>query len=436
MDTDPDGNSIIFQLLLLLCFTLMNAFFAGAEMAVVSVNRNRIRSLAEGGNKKAKVIQGLFEDSTKFLSTIQVAITFAGFYSSASAAAGIAPSLAEWLSGLHVPYSLTIARNSVTLLLMFFNLVFAELVPKRIALQKAETFCMVTVMPIHYISIVLSPFIKLLSVSTKVVLRILHLKTEDEKETVTEEEIMVMLKMGCESGTFNATEQKMISSVFTFDEKTAREVMVPRHKVFCVDIEELSEKKIDEILQRRHSRVPVYKNDIDNIIGILHIKDVMIRMREGNIFNKELKALLHKPYFIPEMKDADCLLREMQKKHVHMAILIDEYGGFSGIVTIEDLLEEIVGDIYEEYEKEEPEIAATGEGEYLLDGGLSLATLNAEFGIKLESEGYDTISGYLIESLGYIPNEQKGGEIEACGYQFQVKKTEGNTICKVFMKKL
>ena len=204
MDGDPAGNTILFDLLLLLFFTLMNAYFAGAEMAVVSVNKNRIRSLAEEGNKKA------FDDSTKFLSTIQVAITFAGFYSSASAAAGLSPVLAEWMSAAGIPYSSQIAHNGVTLVLMFFNLVFGELVPKRIALvpkrialQKAEAFSMLTVMPIHYISIILSPFIKLLSVSTKLVLRILHMKTEDQEEAVTEEEIKALLKMGNESGTFD-----------------------------------------------------------------------------------------------------------------------------------------------------------------------------------------------------------------------------------------
>ncbi len=180
MDADPAGNSIISTLLLLLFFTLMNAYFAGAEMAVVSVNKNRIRALAESGNKKAKVVESLFEDSTKFLSTIQVAITFAGFYSSASAAAGLAPYVAGWLAQYQIPYSGSIARNGLTLVLMFFNLVFGELVPKRIALQKAEAFCMLTVMPIHYISIVLSPFIKLLSVSTKCVLNLMRMKTEDQ----------------------------------------------------------------------------------------------------------------------------------------------------------------------------------------------------------------------------------------------------------------
>ena len=281
MDADPTGNSIVSSLLLLLFFTLMNAFFAGAEMAVVSVNKNRIRSLAEDGNKKAKVIERLFEDSTKFLSTIQVAITFAGFYSSASAAARIAPVLGAWLSARGLPYAEAIASNGVTLLLMFFNLVFGELVPKRIALQKAEAFSMLTVMPIHYISIVLSPFIKLLSVSTKLVLRILGFKTTDQEEAVTEEEIKALLKQGSETGTFEDEERKMIDSVFAFNDRTAREIRVPRRDVISFDINEPFDELLDGILETRHNRIPVYDGDIDNIIAVLHIKDVMIALRKN-----------------------------------------------------------------------------------------------------------------------------------------------------------
>ncbi len=435
MDADPDGNQIMFQLFLLLFFTLMNAFFAGAEMAVVSVNRNRIRSLAEEGNKKAAIIQNLFEDSTKFLSTIQVAITFAGFYSSASAAAGIAPVLAGWLNELHIPYSTAIAGNSVTLILMFFNLVFGELVPKRIALQKSEPFCMLTVMPIHYISQILSPFIRLLSVSTKTVLRLLHLKTEETEEAVTEEEILAMMKIGCEAGTFDDDERKMIHSVFAFDDKSAREVMVPRQKVIAIDVSEAFDTAIDTILESRHSRIPVYENDIDNIIGVLNVKDTMIQLRKGEISQNSFRNILQKPYFIPEKKSAEQLFRNMQAEGRHMAILVDEYGGFSGIVTIEDLVEEIMGDIHEEYEKTEPGIIKCKENEFLLDGSIPLLDINTEFGIDLKSEYYDTLSGYLIENLGYIPTRQQGGTVHACGYQFHIKQTEGHCISKVIMKR-
>ena len=434
MDADPAGNTIIFDLLLLLFFTLLNAYFAGAEMAVVSVNKNRIRSLAEDGNKKAKVIEGLFEDSTKFLSTIQVAITFAGFYSSASAASSISPVLADWMHSVGIPYSGQIAHNGVTLILMFFNLVFGELVPKRIALQKAEAFCMMTVMPIHYISIILTPFTKLLSFSTKLVLRILHMKTEDQEEAVTEEEIKALLKMGNESGTFDDDEREMIDSVFKFDERTAKEIMVPRRDVFTIDIEDSFESQIDEILQTRHSRIPVYEESIDNIIGVLHVKDVMIELRKNALEEGDIRRMLHKPFFVPETKDADELFRSMQETRHHMAILVDEYGGFSGIVTIEDLVEEIMGDINEEYEEVVPDIQAVSEDEYLLDGGILIDDLNEELGLKLETENYDTLSGYLIEKLGHIPEKDDRDTVFSDNLVFTVEEVRDNRITKARLK--
>ena len=434
MDADPAGNSVMFQLLLLLFFTLMNAYFAGAEMAVVSVNKNRIRSLAEEGNKKAKVIEGLFDDSTKFLSTIQVAITFAGFYSSASAAAGISPVLAEWMQGFNIPYSQQIAHNGVTLVLMFFNLVFGELVPKRIALQKAEAFCMLTVMPVHYISIILSPFTKLLSVSTKLVLKLLRMQTEDQEEAVTEEEIKALLKMGNESGTFDDEEREMIDSVFAFDDRTAREIMVPRRDVVVMDIGEPFDELIDEVLESRHSRIPVYEENIDNIIGVLHVKDVMIEMRRTGLDGMNIRDMLHEPFFVPETKEADELFRTMQETRHHMALLVDEYGGFSGIVTIEDLVEEIMGDINEEYEEVVPEIVPVSEDEYVLDGGILIEDLNDELGLKLETENYDTLSGYLIEQLGHIPAKEDRDVIESDNLVFTVEEVKDNRITKVRLK--
>lgn len=435
MDADPTGNSIVASLLLLLFFTLMNAFFAGAEMAVVSVNKNRIRHLAESGNKKAKVIEKLFSDSTKFLSTIQVAITFAGFYSSASAAARIAPVLSDWMLTRDIPYAEVIASNGVTLLLMFFNLVFGELVPKRIALQKAETICMITVMPIHYISIFLSPFIKLLAISTKVVLKTLGFKTTDQEDAVTEEEIKALLKQGNELGTFDDGEHKMITSVFEFNDKTAREIRVPRQNVVCIDVNEPFEQLLDGILATRHNRIPVYENNIDNIIGVLHIKDVMIELRKNirpEVLN--IRGILHKPFFIPETKTADTLFREMQESHHHMAILVDEHGGFSGIVTMEDLVEEIMGSINEEHDVVIPEIQSLGSNEYLLDGRLLIDNLNRELKLNISSEDCDTISGYLIEQLGHIPNAGNKEEVIVGNLSFVTKEIEGNRIIRIRLK--
>lgn len=435
MDADPAGNTIIFDLLILVFFTLMNAFFAGAEMAVVSVNKNRIRSLAEEGNKKAVIIQGLFEDSTKFLSTIQVAITFAGFYSSASAAAGISPVLGEWMEHAGIPYSMTIARNGVTLILMFFNLVFGELVPKRIALQKAEQYCMFTVMPIHSISIILSPFIRLLSVSTKAVLKVLRLKTEDQEEAVTEEEIKALLKMGAESGTVEAREREMINSVFLFGDRTSRELMVPRRDTFVIDLEEPAESLIDQILESGHSRIPAYEGSIDNIVGILHVKDVMIALRKNGTEELNIRELLRDVFFVPDTKSADDLLRELQMLHRHMAVLVDEYGGFSGIITIEDLVEVIMGEICEEDEIEEDEITELADGDALVDGGILVAELNERMGLKLKIDNYDTLSGYMIERLGYIPKADEKALIEGEGAEFRVEKVKNNRISKVRIRR-
>lgn len=435
MDADPAGNQIIFDLCILLFFTLMNAFFAGAEMAVVSVNRNRIRSLAEEGNKKAGVIQGLFEDSTKFLSTIQVAITFAGFYSSASAASSISPVLGAWMEQRGIPYSMALASNGVTLLLMFFNLVFGELVPKRIALQKAEQFCMITVMPIHYISKILSPFIKLLSLSTKGVLKLLRMKTEDEEEIVTEEEIKAMLKMGAESGTVEDREREMINSVFSFDDKSARELMVPRREVFAINIGDPQEEILDAVLESRHSRILVYEETIDNVIGILHVRDVIRQMRKKPEETVDIRMLLREAFFVPDTKDADALFRELQSSRRHMAVLVDEYGGCSGIITVEDLVEAIMGDIHEEDEMAEPEIRTLSDNIYLVDGSMLLEELNEALSLSLVSENYDTLSGYMIENLGYIPKENECAIVQTAHGKLYTEEVKDNRIIRVRIEK-
>lgn len=293
---------------------------------------------------------------------------------------------------------------------------------------------MLTVMPVHYISVILSPFIKLLSVSTKLVLKLLGMKTEDQEEAVTEEEIKALLKVGNESGTFDDDEREMIDSVFAFDDRTAREVMVPRREVVVMDIGEPFEELIDEVLESRHSRIPVYEENIDNIIGVLHVKDVMIELRRSGLDGINIREMLHEPFFVPETKEADELFRTMQATRHHMAILVDEYGGFSGIVTIEDLVEEIMGDINEEYEEVEPEIEAVSENEYLLDGGILIEDLNEELGLKLETENYDTLSGYLIEQLGHIPGKEDRDVIENGNLVFSVEEVKDNRISKVRLR--
>ena len=431
---DPDGNSILFQLLFLAFLTLVNAFFAGAEMAVVSVNKNRIKVLADEGSKRAALLQTLFEDSTKFLSTIQVAITLAGFFSSASAATGISQVLGGWIAQFGIPYSNTIAVVVVTIILSYFTLVFGELVPKRIALQKAEAFSLFVVQPIYIISKILSPFIKLLSLSTNGFLHLIGMKTENLEEEVSEEEIKKMLETGSENGVFNEIEKEMINSIFSFDDKTAKDVMVPRREVFAIDIEEPLEKILDEILETRHSRIPVYEEQIDNIIGILQVKDVMIEARKKSFEEVDIRALLKEAFFVPDGKSTDELFREMQKTKNRMAVLIDEYGGVSGILTVEDLVEEVMGEITDEHEEEVVELQKIGEKEYLLDGSILIEELNEKLNLKLETENYDTLSGYLIEELGYIPKDSGQCELDADGVHFKILEVKEKRIRKVWMK--
>lgn len=431
---DPDGNSILFQLLFLAFLTLVNAFFAGAEMAVVSVNKNRIKVLADEGSKRAALLQTLFEDSTKFLSTIQVAITLAGFFSSASAATGISQVLGGWIAQFGIPYSNTIAVVVVTIILSYFTLVFGELVPKRIALQKAEAFSIFVVQPIYIISKILSPFIKLLSLSTNGFLHLIGMKTENLEEAVSEEEIKKMLETGSENGVFNEIEKEMINSIFSFDDKTAKDVMVPRREVFAIDIEEPLEKILDEILETRHSRIPVYEEQIDNIIGILQVKDVMIEARKKSFEEVDIRALLKEAFFVPDGKSTDELFREMQKTKNRMAVLIDEYGGVSGILTVEDLVEEVMGEITDEHEEEVVELQKIGEKEYLLDGSILIEELNEKLNLKLETENYDTLSGYLIEELGYIPKDSGQCELDADGVHFKILEVKEKRIRKVWMK--
>lgn len=405
MDVDPQASSISLQLLLIVILTLINAYFAASEMAIVSVNKNKIRLLAEEGNKKAALVEKLLQEPTAFLSTIQVAITLAGFFNSASAATGISQRLAHVLAAWQIPYTETISVVVITILLSFITLIFGELVPKRIALQNAETYSMFCARPILLISKIASPFIKILSVSTKLVLRIFGMHDENVEESLSREEIRSMVESGQESGVINETETELINNIFAFNDCEAEDIMTPRKDVYCIDINDPLTEYIDELMEMHYTRIPVYDENVDDIIGILHIKDFMIEAhRQAYDFRKvELRSILRKPYFVLETKNIGELFRELQKAHQHIAILIDEYGGFSGIVTIEDVIEEVMGEIEDEYDElEEPDILKLDEHTYQLNGLLSLDDLNEELELSIDTEEYDTVSGFLLGQIGRI----------------------------------
>lgn len=434
MESDPAAGNIAAQLLLLVFLTMVNAFFAGAEMAVVSVNKNKIRKLAGEGNQKAVLIQRLTEDSTSFLSTIQVAITFAGFFSSASAATGISQMLADKMSQVGIPYSQTIAVVVVTIILSYFTLVFGELVPKRVALQKAESFSLFCVKPVYMVSKVMGPYIKLLSVSTNGFLKLVGMNRDRLEEEVSEEEIKSMLETGQQTGVFNEIEKEMITSIFSFDDKRAKEVMVPRQDMVAIDLSGTKEEYLDIIVHSMQSRIPVYEDEIDNIIGVISLKDFIREARKTSFEEVDIRAIMQEPYLVPENRQTDMLFKQMQKEKKHLAILIDEYGGVSGLVTLEDLIEQIVGEIHDEHEEVVPEFVQLGPDEYEVAGSMLLYDLNEALHLKIDSH-CDTLSGYLIDKLQHIPQEKDLPIVIQDGTVcYTVLELEDRVIVKVLME--
>ena len=406
METDPQSASIFTQLPIFLVLTLIRGYFAGAEMAVASVNKNKIHRLKEQGNKKAALIERLMEGSTAFLSAIQLIVTLAGFLSSAVAATGISGILAVKMNRWGIPGSKIAAVVVITLILVYVNLVFGELIPKRMALQNAEKFSLSCIGLVYFVSCIVKPFVGLLNISTSGILKLFGMHHENLETDVSEEEIKSLLETGSETGVFNEIEKEMITSIFSFDDKKAKEVMVPRQDMVAIDIDEPVDSYLDDILQSMHSKIPVYQEDIDNIIGILSTKALTIEARKKSFENLDIRSLLTPAYFVPENRRTDALFREMQQKKEKLAILIDEYGGVSGMVTLEDLIEVIVGDIHEEYEEVEPEIIELEPGHvYSLSGSIALSDLKEEFHLDMDSV-CDTLSGYLMEVLGYIPTEK------------------------------
>ena len=418
---DPEPMSLVSQFILILVLTLLNAFFASAEMAIVSVNRNRIKMLADDGNKKASLLVDLLEEPNKFLSTIQVGITLAGFFSSASAATGISEVIGASLSQLGIPYAQSISLVVITIILSYFTLVFGELVPKRIALQKSEQIAMLSVRPIVFVFKFAKPFVKLLSLSTNVLLRVIGMSDTDLEEKVSREEIKSLVDAGEEYGVINQIEKEMINSIFDFDDKLAKEVMTPRTEVYMINSQ--LPLSIEELLEENYSRIPVYEGDMDNIIGILYLKDFLHEAYQVGFENVDIKKLLHRPYFVPECKNIDQLFKELQKSKNHLAVLIDEYGGFSGIVTIEDLIEEVMGDINDEYDDDDPVIRKIDNDTYIVNGLISIKELNDKLHLNLdeETEDYDTLGGFLINQIDYIPSETEECMVEYENLLFKVQ---------------
>ena len=422
------------RILLLVVLVFANAFFAAAEIAFISLNDAKIELQAKDGDKKAKRIRKMLENPSKFLATIQIGITLAGFLSSAFAsetfASALAPVLYTWIPAISLNAWNNIAIVIITVLLSLFTLIFGELVPKRIAMKHSEKIAFGTVGVIRMISILFSPFVKFLTGSTNLISRMFGV-SETEEETVTEEEIRMMVDVGEEKGAIDKEEKEMINNVFEFNDTSVSEIMVPRIDIYAVDMNLSVAKVLEEIADDddfRYSRIPVYDETIDEIKGIVYIKDMLLSNKNRNI---KIKNLMKEAYYVPETKSVNELFQELRKGRKQIAIVVDEYGGTAGLVTMEDILEEIVGEIYDEYDEVEKMYEKVDDETYILNGSMSVSDVDKLLDIEIPEGNYDTLSGYIIEELGYIPKGKDKPTIESEEAIYKVEKVEDMRIVKV-----
>jgi len=422
---------IIFLIIFLLI--LVNGFFAAAEMALVSLRKKDIEKMVRDKVKKAVILQKVTADSTEYLSTIQVAITLAGFLSSAFAGARLSGSLVEFASSIGVPLGNSLAVILITLILSYITLVLGELVPKRIALQYSKGFALFSARTVYFVMIITKPFVKLLSYSTDGILKLFRVPQKRTKEKVTEEEIKEMIVTGHFEGLYKKEERQMLESIFRFDDLPAEMIMTPRVEVFLLNIDQPFINQLDKLIASGFSRIPVYQKNKDHIVGILLVKDILKEVKEVGFENFDIKPLLREPYFVPEHVKLNTLFYNMKKQKEHISILVDEYGGFQGIVTIEDLVEEIVGNIYDEHDDADDSIIRQNKHTYLVDGTIQLQELNRRLNLSLpeDSNDYDTLGGLIIDQLGYIPKEVIEDEIKVLDLVMKIAKVEDNRIEKV-----
>ena len=417
------------QIIVLVILILFNAYFAATEIAFISLNDAKIEKEAKEGNKKAKSILKMLKSPSKFLATIQIGITLAGFLSSAFAsdafADKLAPILNSWMPFLSLDTWRGIAIVLITIILSFFTLVFGELVPKRLAMKYYEKISYATIGVIRGISVVTAPFVKLLTFSTNMVSKIFGVG-EAEEEVVTEEEIKMMIDEGEEKGTIERGEKQLLNNVFEFNDIIVSEVMTPRTEMYAIDINNDIYDSLDEIDEFKYSRIPVYEDNIDDIKGILFIKDIIKPLKENKRI--DIRSIIREPYFVPESKDIDELFKEMQANKVQIAIAIDEYGGTAGLITMEDIIEELVGNIFDEYDEEEIDYKKIDDNTYILSGAITSYELKKIFDIEFPEGDYETLSGYLIDKLGRIPDEDEHPIIEDENLTYKVEEIDDKRI--------
>ncbi len=439
---DPDPANVIFQLLLLLVLILINAFFAMSEIAIISLNDTKIKKMAEEGDKRAIKVLKLTDSPSNFLSTIQLGVTLAGFLTSASAADSFAGPLTKVISGW-----LNITANSniygvisgvsmviITIIISYFSLVLGELAPKRIAMQKCEEISFKVVGILLFVRNITRPFIKILSVSTNLVVRILGFDPNANEEVVTEEEIRMMVDEGEEKGVIEESQKEMINNIFDFDDVPVSDVMTHRTEIEAVEITDRIEDVVKLSCENGYSRIPVYEDELDNIRGIIYVKDLLPFVGKSIPSGKKLSKLMREAEFVPESKRCGDLFTEMTEKRVQMMFVSDEYGAVSGLVTIEDLIESIVGNIQDEYDDEEDDIVQIDDKTFNFDGTTDIEEVAATLDIDIPEGEYDTLGGLIMSELGRMPEEND--EIICEGYKFIVEEMDERRIDRVRIEKL
>ncbi len=440
MDTIPK------QILLQLILIFLNAFFAATEIAVISLNQTRLQKEADGGDKKSARLLKMVEEPSGFLSTIQIGITLAGFLGSAFAADNFSGYLVNWIyndlgyTGVSQETLNTISVIIITLILSYVTLILGELVPKRIAMQKPYEIARFTSGVVSAVATVMKPIIVLLSLSTNAVLKLLRMKTETEEDSVTEDEIKMMIELGGRKGVLDKEESNWIKNVFEFDDITVEEVMTKRADMTTIDIGDGEEEVLAVIRASRCSRIPVYdrEKDEDDIVGILHSKEYLLAMPEER--EKGIAHLMKPAYFVPENMKASEMFKKMQIGSMHMAIVVDEYGSINGLVTMEDLLEEIVGSIYDETDipDVEEDIVQIGENKWKLKGDCAIKKFESVTGCEIETDKnhYVTMGGLVIETIDKIPEDDSEFDLEVQDLHIHVLSTENRRILEMTVEKI
>ncbi len=411
MDDPGPALDIILKLVLLFVLIFFNAFFAMSEIAIISLNDTKMQKLAEEGNKKAKQIVKLTENPNRFLSTIQIGVTLAGFLASASASQNFADLLVNALKHTAIvnviPESVIngISVVLITIITSYFSLVLGELAPKRIAMQVPEKVSFKVVGILLFIAKITKPFVKVLSVSTNGVVRLLGFDPNADEENVTEEEIRMMVDVGGEKGVIEDSQKEMIDNIFEFDDLDAGDIMTHRTDMTAIEVSRSLEEVAELAIENGYSRIPVYEDDPDSIVGVLYAKDLLKYVGHNIPADLTISKVMRKALYVPETQSCGDLFKAMNDSHTQFAVVVDEYGGTAGIVTLEDVLESIVGNIQDEYDDEDEEIVQINETTFTIDGITDLDEVDELVGTKLPEGDYDTLGGFVISLLGYLPSE-------------------------------